>query len=264
MEILGPNIMTFSDTGMTGSAASTTSAFFNNIVDSDLRRAFVTYNYNSDFAAFVLVVTFGSPQVIDRIAIMGHNLKQFFVRNLDIFDFFSMTQSSGTVSSEWISNSLTSNYMMFSPVTCSSFSIQMTKTITANEEKVVGYLAVGNRLLDLSQKPGYAGYSVINKDTSISHAMANGGYRYQKIAQKTSVKIDMEYVPATLRQSFYDLYFNRQEMIFVGNPPTTTAASWDKQIFPCVWSNGFDFETYSDNCATPYFSGSIVLDEIPK
>ncbi len=269
MEILGQNIMTFPGIGMTGSAYSTTSDYFNNLLDSDLRRPFRTIDFDSDAATFVFIASFTSYQVVDRIAIMGHNLKQFQVEWIGntsggIGGILTLNEGSGTNTAQWTMNSLTSNYLMFDPLTCLQIIIRMTKTMVANQDKTVGYLSVCKSQLTLSQKPGYSGYSLVTKDKSISHEMANGGYRYQTLAQKMSAKLEMEYVPASLRASLYDLYYNRQEMMFVPNPPTTTASTWDQQIFPCVWSNGFDFETYSDNSSTPYYSGTIELDEVPK
>lgn len=266
MEILDANYLGLPTTEIYNTSGTMTASDYN-FLDRDTRYPSISVGYNNDAASFIIVASFTSELVFNRCAIMGNNLKEFSLTKLVTgigFTTISLLPESGTIVSSWISNSATSMYLMFNDITTSQFRLVMTKTMSANDEKSVGYLALSKNNLTLSQKPGYAGYSLLTRDKSISHAMANGGYRYQTLSQKFSAKLQMDYVPASLHSSLYDLYYNRQEMIFVPNPPTTTASTWDTQLFPCVWANGFDFETYSDNCSTPYFSGTIELDEVPK
>lgn len=269
MEILERSLLFDPITDIQASIVTATTGLYN-VMDRDTRFPTVSISKNADGADFVYVVYFSSATVyrtIDRIALLEHNFKEFYVEYVDLslgWLPFTLTSGAGTSSSSWITNSLTSHYLRCAQVTAAGFRIRAFSTHIANEEKSIGYLYGGVKKYEFPQKPGYSGYSLINKDTSIDHELANGGHRYQTLAHKNVATISLDFVGETMQSSLFDLYYERKELVFVPNPATTTASSWDKQIFPCIWSNGFNFETYSDNSATPYFSGTIELYEVPK
>lgn len=229
------------------------------IMTTDLSYQYVSSGYADDLTTTTLRVNFSETLSVSRIALLGMNLKDFTIYyNGTTASTFALTTTGATTTSSFSSNSETSMYLFATPVFCTSVSIDMKKTITADSEKALGYLVISDLKLDFSRIPSADNYKPMLEPKEVVHKLSDGNTRIQTIADKWKATVSLDYIDSSFRNSLRSIYNEHKAMIFV---PFGTSTSWDTVIFPCVWQGAFDFYKYSDNAATVGFEGKINLVE---
>lgn len=234
-----------------------------NVLGTNLRFQYSSANFANDATTVTMRINFDATTAVDRIAIVGHNLKSFTLfYNGATANVFSLSTTANTSTTNYSSNSDTSHYFTVTPVNCTSVSIDMKSTIQANQNKAIGYLVISEDLTDFGERvPSADNYRPVHNSTSVEHRLSDGGTRIQTVEDKWSASIAFDYLSASTRNSLKTIFDDHDEMVFV---PFGTTTGWDGVIFPCVWQGGFEFYKHSDNAVDTGFSGSITLLETPE
>lgn len=258
MELLAANYVNTTTQIIVNDNTST----YANILNPDFRFQYSSANFANDLTTVTMRIAFSETMTVDRIALCEHNLKDFTLfYNGVTANTFALTTTSDTIASSYSSNSSTSHYFQCTSVDCTSVSIDMKKTITANQNKALGYFVISKKKTNFGGRiPSAQGYDVKSNPMQIRHVMSNGGVRLQTLEDKFEATIRFDYLTTTVRDELKEIFDNHEELIFC---PFGTTTGWDTLIFPCVWVGNFDFFNYSDNASTAGFSGSINLLETP-
>ena len=257
MEFLSANLINTTTQIAVASNTSTVSNIFNR----DSYFQYYTDGMNSDLTTTSITITFDSTTTISRLALIDINLKEFSIfYNGATANSISLTTTGSTVTSSFTGNAENKMYLRFSSLAVSSITIDMKKTITANEEKRVGLLYIGDLYLSMERVPEAAGYKPRKNPKQVVHALSDGGTRIHNIRRKWSIDINLDYVGSTLRDDLEEIYELREPFQFC---PWGTMTSWDGIFFEAVWPGTFDFYEYSDNASVSGYSGKISLRETP-
>jgi len=258
MEFLSENYVNTTTQFLVNDGTATVSNIFN----PNFRFQFASANFANDLTTVTMRINFDETMTIDRIAICEHNLKDFTLfYNGATANTFVLTNTGDTIASSYSSNSATAHFFRTTQIYATSVSIDMKKTITANQNKAIGYLAISKKRTDFNNRnPSAQGYQLKRNPMQIKHVMSNGGVRLQTLEDKYESNISFEYLTEAVKNELKEIYDNHEEIIFC---PFGTTTGWDSVIFPCVWSGDFNFFNYSDNASDAGFSGSINLLETP-
>lgn len=230
-----------------------------NILNPDITYQYYSDGYADDNTTTTLRINFDSTTTISRIAIMGHNLKDYLIYyNGATASTFSFTTTSSTSTSSFATNSETSQYFFCTPVDCTSVSFDLKKTMVANSEKAIGYIVLSDIQLDFERLPSSKSYLPMVDPKQVVHTMSDGGTRIHTVKRKKSAQIKFKNITTEFRDDLKDVFDLHTNMIFVA---FGTATAWDKIIFDCVWVGDFEFYKFSDDAIASGFSGSINLKE---
>lgn len=255
MELLKANYINTS-TAIVVQSNTATAEF---IMTPDLSYQYVSSGYANDTTTTTLRINFSETLSVDRIALLGINLKGFDIYyNGATANTFALTSTGSTTTSQWSSNSETALYLHCTPVNCTSVSIDMKSTMVSNAEKALGYLVVSSQRLDFSRLPSADKYKPLLESKEVVHKLSDGNTRIQTIADKFKATVQLDYITASFRNSLRQVYNEHNSMIFVAFGTTT---AWDTVIFPCVWQGAFEFYKHSDNSPDTGFEGKITLLE---
>lgn len=237
--------------------SNTTTAEY--VMNPDVSFQYVSSGFNNDLTTATMRINFSETLTVSRIALVGINLKEFdLYYNGLTANAFALTTTGATTTSKWNANSETAMYLTCTPVACTSVSLDMKKTISANQEKAIGYFVLSQEHIDFTRIPSAKNYSPVIETEEVFHELSDGNKRIQVIADRWQVNIRLEYVTTAFRDSLKTIYNLHQGMVFV---PFGTTTAWDQVIFPCVWKGPFDFYTFSDDAPGAGFDGSINLFE---
>jgi len=237
-----------------GTFAATTTLQY--VMDTNERLQFLTDNFDDDSTTTTIRVSFSETLTVGKIALKGINWKDFTVYyNGVTANTFVLTNP--TTASDFSENSATSLYLSVTEQACTSVSFDITKTITANQEKAAGHIVISRSKLDFERRPSAKGYRPKISPKEIVHQMSNGGTRKHAIDRKFSADIKYRFISSTFRDDLEDIWKEQDEFIFT---PFPTGTSWDGDIFQCIWIGDFDFP-YSDNPASAGYDGKIRLRE---
>lgn len=234
-----------------------------NVLNPDVRFQYASDSFANDATTVSMRVRFPQTTTVDRIALVGHNLKSFTIFYDGVTaNTFNLTATSNTSTSDYVSNSSTSNFFQVTPVACTSVSIDMKSTITPNDNKALGYLVVSESMSNFDNRvPSAQNYNAVIDPQNVVHRLSDGGTRIQTLEDKWRASLSFDFLSASTRDNLKVIYDDHDEIIFV---PFGTTTGWDAVIFPCVWNGSFDFYRHSDNSAEAGFSGSINLLETPQ
>ena len=229
---------------------------------SDIRFQYSSVNFGNDLTTVSMTISFAETTTVDRIALVGHNLKSFTAfYNGATASTFALTSGDTTVS-DYSTNSATSHFFRCTPVDCTSVTFNFKSTITPNQNKYLGYLVISEMLTDFDGRvPSAANYTPEITTRSIVHRLSDGGTRVQTLEDKWSAELGFDFVTTSVRDSLRTIFDEHEDLVFC---PFGTTTAWDTVIFPCVWVGNFDFYRFSDNAADSGFSGSIRLSETPQ
>jgi hypothetical protein len=219
--------------------------------------------FNNDTTTTTMRINFSETTTVSRIALLSHNLEGFTIYyNGATANTFSMSTTSDTTTSDYSGNTDTNKYLTVTPVDCTSVSIDMKTTISANAEKAIGHLVISDLLLDFERLPAAGNYNPMLEPRDVVHTLSNGGQRKQTLDENWRVNISYRHITETFRNSLKTVFDLHSEFMFV---PFGTATGWsDEIIFPSIWTGPFNFYRYSDNAVDSGFSGSISLRETPR
>ena len=210
----------------------------------------VTTGYGTSTST-VFSIELGSSTSISKIYLQNHNLKQF-----RIF-YNSVTANVFTPAISETTNSATSNYFSVATTAVSSVQIQVDLATTADTEKAIGDIYIGDVMINFERNPSSANYMPILKKDRVIHRMPNEGVSVFVGNQKFKAEISWKYVSNSFTSQLLNLYETNTAFYFVPFPTTT---GWDGHGYQMVWTNNFDFK-YSDNNMSAGQGGKIVLEE---
>lgn len=235
-------------------------ALASNLFNRDYAFQFYTYGFNSDLTTSSITVTFDTTTPVSRIALIDTNLKDFTIfYNGSTANTFALT-GGDTSASDYTGNADANKYFRFATIQATSITINMSKTIVADQEKLLGLFIVSDLQLELSKIPSAKNYKPKVTPKQVVHKLSDGGSRIHKIRNKFETKLSLNYIDQTERDNLYDLYNAGVEFNFC---PFGTATGWDGFIYEAIWDGDFEFYEYSDNASSSGFSGSISLKETP-
>ena len=227
----------------------------------DTSYQYVSIGFNNDNTIATFKINFSETLTVSRIAIVGHNLREFrMFYNGATASTFALTSTGATTSSHFNANSETGLVLQATPVACTSVSLDMYKTMVANAEKAVGYLVITTERLSFDRRPAASGYKPLLNAEEVVHSLSDGRTRIQQVNNFWQAELEYRYLSESQRNSFRTIYDLHASHIFV---PFGTTTAWDKVIFPCVWPSPFEFYKFSDNAPGTGFDGSIKLLETP-
>lgn len=258
MELLKQNFLNTT----TQFVVNSNTATVGNVFIRDEKFQYASSAFNDDNTTVTMTINFDVTTTVDRIALLGHNLKAFTIfYNGSTANTFTLDSDQDTTTSDFSSNSETSIYLRTTPVDCTSLTIDMKSTIIANSNKAIGYLAVTQLRTDFDGRvPSSQGYNTTIVPRAVKHRLSDGGTRIQTLDEKRASKISFDYITRSTRDVLKTIYDEHLEIIFC---PFGTTSSWDGVIYPCVWEGDFNFYKFSDNAASAGFSGSLNLLETP-
>jgi len=233
---------------------------FSNLFNPDKTKQWVSSGYNDDTATEILTISFSQTLTVDRIGIKEHNLKEFKIFYNGNTATTLPLASGDTTTISYTGCSETSQFFNITPTDCTSVSLYMTKTQTANSEKALGYLYVGESLLELPRIPSAKNYKIAKTTTRITHTLSDGGKRLQKISEKWNVQIKLNNLSDSSVKSLEDVYDRKAPLYFSALGTTT---GWNGVLFETVWEGDFGFWEYSDNAVDAGHDGNIKLNECP-
>lgn len=257
-ELLKPNYID-TTTGFTVQSNTQTASY---LFDRDPSFQYVSSGYADDLTQTTIRINFAETLTVDRIALLGINLKAFDVYyNGVTANTFALTSTGATTVSSFTTNSETSMFLRCTPVSCTSVSFDLKKTISANAEKALGFVYAGQKRFEFDRDPSASDYKPNFQSIEVVHKTSDGGTRIQTVADKWSVDLKLDHVQTSFRNSLRDAFKLHESHVFV---PFGTTTSWDQVIFPCVWQGPFDFYKYTDNAPDAGFTGSLRLRETPR
>lgn len=257
MEMIKSNFLNTTTQAIVNSATDRVSYLF----DRDVRFQYVSLGFNNDLTTSTLRINFAETMAVDRLSLVEHNLKDYIMYYNGVTANAFVLSGGATTSSSFTSNSETSQYFRATQVNCTSVSIDMKKTITANQEKALGFLVISALRLNMDRDPSAKGYTPKLDPTEVVHTLSDGGTRVQNVADKFKVTISYSYLSLSNRDSLKSIWQEHNEFIFC---PFGTTTAWDKILFPCVWPGDFEFYKFSDDAVNAGFSGKINLMETPR
>lgn len=254
MEFINANYFD-TTTQLTISSGTLTASY---LLSRDLTRQYSTDGFNNDLTTASITFTFDSTQTVSRIALMEMNLKSFTIfYNGSTANTFSFT-TAHTTTSDFSTNSETSMYFTCSTIQCSSITIDMKTTQTANAEKAIGYAVFSDLKLDFDKLPDSKGYKPMVNSKEVVHKLADGRERVNVIDRKYGADLSLKNITETFRDSLWTVYKSRADMMFCA---FGTSTGWDQIFFPCAWQGSFDFYMYANNNPSAGYDGKIKLRE---
>lgn len=245
-------------TAVSVTTGSTSSA---SLYDRKNTTYFTSVGDNSDLTTTTLRFEFTSEQNIDRLAIENHNLKSFRIYyNSNTANLFTLNDAL-TVSSEWASNSETSQYFRCDTVACSIITIEATATMIANAEKRISQFWACTKLHVFTTDPGSSGYDPELDRKEYRHEMSDGGSALYVVQDNFKCRIKRRYVDTSEYSDLLSMYQRNDSLVFVPEP---TGTSWNDQIWAVNWVGKFDCMGYSDNYKGSGYNLTMNLEEIAK
>jgi hypothetical protein len=232
-----------------------------NIFNRDKFYQYYTDGLNNDLTTGSITVTFDATTNVSRIALIDTNVKNFNIFYNGVTANTFALSSQATTTSQFTGNADSNVYLRFPTTAVSSITIDLKKTITADQEKFLGVLFVSDLLYTMGQIPNSGGYKPNLSPKQIVHLLSDGGSRVHNVRKKFNLNIDLDYVPETMVSSLrtiYDLEAPFQFSAF------GTSTSWKNPVFfESVWPGDFRFYEFTDDAIGSGFSGKINLKETP-
>ena len=228
-----------------------------NLLDPDIRKQFISDQFNNDLTTVTMTISFDETTTIDRIALLEFNAKKFNVYyNGATANAFTITNP--TTTSQFTNNSASNMYLACTAVAVTSVTFDFYSTQVANSEKAIGYIYIGANQLTFDRIPSSKNYTPVRDPKELIHELSDGGNRRHVVQTKWSTKLKFSYLSETFRSNLEEVYDLNEPIVFI---PFGTGTSWDGILFEANWVGNFDFYKYSDDAANSGFSGSIDLKE---
>lgn len=242
-------------------AVSSNTSTASNLFTRDVYEQYYTDGFNNDLTTASITITFAETTTISRIALMDTNLKSYTIfYNGSTANTFALTTTGSTIASSFTNNTDTNVYLRPNTISVSSITIDMKTTQTADQEKVLGLLVLSDLYYSMVQIPSANEYTPSLSPKQIIHKLSDGGTRIHNVRNKWSVKMGLDYISTSERNSLKDIWELQNEFVFC---PFGTTTGWDGFLFEAIWEGPFEFYKYSDNAASSGWSGNIKLSETP-
>jgi len=223
----------------------------NYAIDHDRDTQWTTVGYGTNTST-IFSVELPTATVISQIFLQNHNLKQF-----RIF-YNSVTANTFTPAITKTTNSDASNYFSFASITVNSIQVQVDLAMTADTEKRIGELYIGDVMLSFERNPSAANYKPLTAKQKVIHRMPNGGVTMFIVDQKYKGEISWKHLTASFTSQLQNIYDTGTTFYFM---PFLTSTTWNGDAYEVAWTNDFDFR-FSDNNKVSGMGGKIIIEEI--
>lgn len=256
MEFLTANILNTT----TMISVSSNSAVQENLFNRDPYYQYYSDGDNNDNTTTSITITFDATTSVSRLGLMDINFKEFYAfYNGATANSITITNGDTTTLS-YTGNADTNKYFRFSTLACTSITICAKKTITADQEKVMGELVISDLYFALTLIPNSKGFKPKVQPKQVVHKLSDGGARIHNVARKWEHELDLKFVGVTQSANLLSLYEMDSEFNFC---PFGTTTSWDAVLYEAIWDGPFGFYEYSDNAISSGFTGRVLLKETP-
>ena len=262
MEILKQNFL--NTTTMVSVATGTDNAA--NLFNRSKSSSYVSVGKDDDTAGVTIGVDFsGTTKNIDRIVLQNINYKGFKIyHSSNTGNTITLTSTSDTTVTDWVSNSATSLYLIFATIQATSIFIDGTTTMDANENKNVGEFWVTEKRLRLERNPTAKDYKPVLKRKEFRHEMAEGGTTSYVISESYRADLRLRFRNETETAALLDLYDDRVPFVFVPFPTSTGWTTFkNERIHEVIWVRDFTFQHERNNTGVGY-SLRARMEETPK
>lgn len=233
-----------------------------NLFNRDQYYQYYTDSLNSDVLTSSITITFGATTNVSAIALMDTNVKEFdiFYNGATANSFTLVSQA--TTTSKFTGNADSNVLLRFATIAVSSITFDLKKTITANQEKVLGLLHISELIYTMGKVPNSGNYKPSLVSKQIVHNLSDGGVRINKVRNKFDLPINLDYLSSSEVSSLRAVYDLGTSFNFEA---FGTSTGWVNPVFfEAVWIGDFKFYEYSDDAISSGFSGSIKLKETPS
>lgn len=226
-------------------------------------RKYISVGYANDLTSTTIRINFSSTQTISRVALQNINWRDFRVYyNGTTASTLALTTTCGTTASNWTGNSATSLYLMCSDTAMTSLSIQINKTIVADEEKKAGQIIVSDQQFQFTRNPDSRGLTPEMQPKEIVHTMSDGGTVVFRVRDKIKYKLTGSHREQSEITGLRAVYDTKLPLYFV---PFPTGTSWDGNAYEVNWVGGFNAGLKpSDNYTAVGYDFTINLEESPS
>jgi hypothetical protein len=229
------------------------------ILDWNQKWQYQSNGFNDDTTSTIMRFDLGGTQTVSRLALLSHNLLDYKIYyNDDTALTFTFT-TADTTTSDFISNSETSQFFRCATVAASSISIEASKTIVANQEKAIGYFLAADLDFEFERNPSADNYTPKIVREEATHKLSDGGTRIHVLDKKWAADIKYQNISTAFRDNLKTLYDSDSQFIFC---PYGTSTAFDNVIFESVWEGNFEFFKYSDNYQQAGYSGTMKFREV--
>lgn len=227
------------------------------LMSREERFQYVSDGYDNDSLTSSITVRFDQTTTIDRIALLGINVKKMNIYYGGV-TANSFTLTGPTTTSQFTQNSAGSLWLPCTPVAVTSVTFDCYSTQTPNVEKALGFMLLSAHQFTLPRIPSAGDYTPTIKNKELRHELSTGGVRSHSIDQKWNLKFKYKYLDEDDRDSLKEIYDTHEAMFFA---PWATTTGWDGVVFEANWTGPFDFYKFSDNAVASGYTGSILLEE---
>lgn len=231
-----------------------------NLFNRDPYYQYYTDGDNFDTTTTTITITFDATTSVSRISLQDINFKEFYVFYNGATANAITIVSGDTTTLNYTGNAEVNKYFRFATLACTSISLCAKKTITANQEKVLGNLYLGDLYFSLTLFPSAKGFKPKLQPKQVLHKLSDGGSRMHNVARKWEHELDLKYTGTTQTANLLTLFNLNSEFNFC---PFGTTTAWDNVFYEAIWDGPFGFYEYSDNAVVSGFSGRITLKETP-
>lgn len=231
-----------------------------NLFSRDEFFQYYTDGLNNDATTSSITVIFSEPMQIDRVVLMDTNANKFRIFYDGVTANTFSVSGGSTSTTNYTTNAEENLYFRCGSTACTSVTIDIYSTQTANQEKRIGQFIISELYVAMDQIPNSRGYKPSVTPKQVVHKMSDGGTRIHNVRKKWNLDIKVDYISETLRDDLREVYNQQDAFIF---SPFGTSTSWDGILFESVWIGDFDFFEYSDDATASGFSGKITLRETP-
>lgn len=254
MEFLTQNYINTS----TQISVSSNTAVASNIFNRDEYYRYASSDAASDTTTSAITVTFEETTSVSRIAMLNTNVEGFTIYyNGATANTFPL--DGDTTVSDFSGNTYENIYLRCSTaVACSSVTVEMKTTQTADQEKVLGLLYLGSLHVEVDRNPSAKSYRPKDVPKQVVHKMSDGGVRLHQVRKKKEINISLDYITESMKDDLASVFELQSPFNFA---PFGTMTGWDGVLFEAVWDGPFNFYEFSDNARTSGFSGDILLKE---
>lgn len=215
----------------------------------------------SDATTTTIQIDFVSTQTVDRIVLQNHNFKSFKLYKGGVTASTFTMQNALTTTSDWITNSIASHYLILDSATAlTQINIDISTTIDANLEKQLGGLWITANQFTFNVNPSAKNYTPSINRKEFPVTMSDGGTDLYIVQDNFHADIRVKFISKTETTSLRAIYDLDDHFVFMPEP---TGTAWNNEIFAVNWIGKFDLQWTKDFKGTG-FNQRIKMREIPK
>jgi hypothetical protein len=178
-------------------AVNSNTGTVSNLFNRDPFYQYYSDQFANDLTTSSITITFDATTPVSRIALIDTNFKEFSLfYNGSTASTFTLVNGDTTVSS-YTANTDVNKYFRFSTIQVSSITINAKKTITADQEKVLGLLVISDLELSLTKIPNAQNYKPKINPKQVVHRLSDGGTRIHTVRRKWETNINLDFIASS-------------------------------------------------------------------